>query len=88
MFLRTVRILAFVCGIAALAWPAQAQQTGSISGKAADNSGGVLPGVTVEARADVLPGPRTTVTGVQRYQLPALPRWQLQITFTLSGCRR
>ena len=42
--------------MAALAAPALAQQTGSISGKAVDIGGGVLPGVTVEARADVLPG--------------------------------
>ena len=86
MFLRAVRTLAFVCGIAALAWPALAQQTGSISGKATDSSGGVLPGVTVEARADVLPGPRNTVTGVNgEYQLPALPPGNYTVTFTLSG---
>ena len=47
-----------------------AQQTGSISGKVADTGGGVLPGVTVEARSDVLPGPRDTVTGAER-RVPA-----------------
>ena len=70
----------------ALAWPAHAQQTGSISGKAADTGGGVLPGVTVEARSDVLPGPRETVTGANgEYQLPALPPGNYTVTFTLSG---
>jgi Carboxypeptidase regulatory-like domain len=86
VFLRSARILAFICCVTTLAWPAHAQQTGSISGKAADNSGGVLPGVTVEARSDVLPGPRDTVTGVNgEYQLPALPPGNYTVTFTLSG---
>ena len=63
-----------------------AQQTGSIQGKLTDTSGGVLPGVTVEARADVLPGPRVTTTdGTGRYQLPQLPPGDYTITFTLSG---
>ena len=43
--------------------PAYAQQTGTITGKVVDTGGGVLPGVTVEASSNVLPTPRTTVTG-------------------------
>ncbi|MEO7270742.1 MAG: carboxypeptidase-like regulatory domain-containing protein [Vicinamibacterales bacterium] len=86
MFLRTARILLFACATAALAVPVLAQQTGSISGKAADSGGGVLPGVTVEARSDVLPGPRDTVTGAAgEFQLPALPPGNYTVTFTLSG---
>src|SRR5262249_52383053 len=51
-----------------------------------DNSGGVLPGVTVEARSDVLPGPRAATTGAAgEYQLPALPPGSYTVTFTLSG---
>jgi Carboxypeptidase regulatory-like domain len=66
--------------------PALAQQTGSIVGKVADSSGAVLPGVTVEARSDVLPGPRVTVTGAEgTFQLPALPPGGYALTFTLSG---
>ena len=69
-----------------LGLPAHAQQTGSISGKAVDTGGAVLPGVTVEARADVLPGPRETTTGAGgEYQLPALPPGNYTVTFTLSG---
>ncbi|HWK10680.1 MAG TPA: carboxypeptidase-like regulatory domain-containing protein, partial [Vicinamibacterales bacterium] len=45
-----------------VALPAFAQQTGSITGKVTDSSGGVLPGVTVEARSNVLPGPRVATT--------------------------
>ena len=63
-----------------------AQQTGSIQGKVVDASGAVLPGVTVEARSDVLPGPRVTTTDAQgQYQLPQLPPGDYTLTFTLSG---
>jgi hypothetical protein len=72
--------------LALTAGAAFAQQTGAIQGKVADNSGGVLPGVTVEARSDVLPGPRVTTTdSTGRYQLPQLPPGDYTITFTLSG---
>ena len=71
---------------ALLAIPASAQQTGSIAGKVTDTGGGVLPGVTVEARSDVLPGPRVTVTaGDGTFQLPQLPPGDYTVTFTLSG---
>jgi hypothetical protein len=63
-----------------------AQQTGAISGNVTATDGSVLPGVTVEARAEVLPGPRVTVTGANGdYQLPALPPGSYTITFNLSG---
>jgi hypothetical protein len=46
----------------------------------------VLPGVTVDARGDVLPAPRTTVTGdASEYRLPALPPGNDTLTFTLAG---
>lgn len=82
---RTVRTLVFFV-LTALAVPAFAQQTGAISGKVTDTGGGVLPGVTVEARSLVLPGPRVTVTaGDGSYQLPALPPGEYTVTFTLAG---
>src|SRR3954471_4276725 len=63
-----------------------AQQTGSVSGKITDTSGGVLPGVTVEAKSNVLPSARTTVSGPDGvYQLPALPPGIYTVTFTLQG---
>jgi hypothetical protein len=65
---------------------ASAQQTGAIIGKVADTGGGVLPGVTVEARSDVLPSPRVTTTESSgQYRLPALPPGNYTLTFTLSG---
>ena len=65
---------------------AAAQQTGTIVGKVLDTGGLVLPGVTVEARANVLPAPRVTMTGgAGEYRLPALPPGSYTVTFTLSG---
>ena len=62
-----------------------AQQTGSISGKVtADNQ--PLPGVTVEARSNVLPQPRVTTTDANgTYQLPQLVPGTYTLTFTLAG---
>ncbi len=80
--LRTLIPLAFIIS----AIPAYAQQTGVITGKVVDSGGGVLPGVTVEARANVLPVPRVTTTGANgEYRLPALPPGAYTITFVLSG---
>jgi hypothetical protein len=63
-----------------------AQQTGAVSGKVADSGGGVLPGVTVEARSESLPTPRATVTGgAGDYWLPALPPGTFTLTFELQG---
>jgi Carboxypeptidase regulatory-like domain len=82
-----VRSVFFVVLTSAILAPgALAQQTGSIQGKVTDTSGGVLPGTTVEARADVLPGPRVTNTDATgRYQLPQLPPGDYTVTFTLQG---
>lgn len=68
------------------ALPALAQQTGSISGRVMDTGGGVLPGVTVEARSDVLPAPRVTTTDASGgYRLPALAPGAYTVAFELSG---
>ncbi len=79
-------IFAALAACLALATPAAAQQTGSISGRVTDSSGAILPGVSVVARADVLPGPRETVTGGDgEFQMPALPPGAYTLTFALSG---
>ena len=63
-----------------------AQQTGSIQGKVSDTSGAVLPGVTVEAKSNVLPTARTSVSGTDGiFVMPQLPPGHYTITFTLSG---
>ena len=81
-----VRTFSFLLLCLALSAAAFAQQTGSIQGRVTDGSGGVLPGVTVEAKSSVLPAARTSVTGADGiYQLPALPPGSYTLTFTLSG---
>jgi hypothetical protein len=62
-----------------------AQQTGSISGKVTAD-GSALPGVTVEARSNVLPTPRVTETDSNgEYHLPALLPGSYTLSFSLGG---
>src|SRR5438094_3904978 len=80
------RRLAFCLIAIVTAATALAQQTGSISGKVAATDGSGLPGVTVEARSNVLPQPRVTTTDTNgKYQLPALQPGTYTLTFTLGG---
>src|SRR4029079_2806800 len=81
-FVRTVFFLIVILSAAS----AFAQQTGSIQGKVTDNSGGVLPGVTVEPRSALLPSARVTTTGSDgTFRLPQLPPGDYTLTYTLSG---
>ena len=65
---------------------ALAQTTGSLAGHATDESGGVLPGVTVEAKSPSLQGSRVAVTdGSGRYRLTLLSPGQYAVSFTLPG---
>ncbi len=85
MYSRVTRTILFLVMVLS-AMPAFAQQTGTISGKVLDQSGASMPGVTVEARSTVLPGPRVSVTAANgTYQLAALPPGDYTVTFTLSG---
>ncbi|HYU32124.1 MAG TPA: TonB-dependent receptor [Thermoanaerobaculia bacterium] len=65
---------------------ASAQTTGSIVGRVTDEQGGVLPGVTVEARSPALQGARTAVTDeTGTYRLTLLPPGIYTVSFTLEG---
>ncbi len=87
---KTLRV-AWLTSIAlavALAGAAEAQQqTGAITGRATDTSGGALPGVTVSVTSpSLIGGARTAVTdelGVYRFTL--LPGGQYTISFVLPG---
>lgn len=66
---------------------AHAQVTGSIQGTVRDASGGILPGVTVEASSPALIERVRTVTtdGEGRYNITALQPGTYTVTFTLPG---
>jgi carboxypeptidase family protein len=84
MALRVFRTLVVLLLLPAM--PALAQQTGDIAGKVIDSGGLPLPGVTIEAKADVLPTPRVTTSGgAGEYRLPALLPGEYTLTFTLAG---
>src|SRR5512134_3958405 len=76
--------LALALSIAA---PASAQEfRGRINGTVTDNSGAVLPGVTVTATSPALIQPQTTVSGEDgTYRFIALPAGVYAVTFELNG---
>src|SRR5215216_3786490 len=80
----------FVTGFlacAAYASAGQAQIAGSIVGRVTDESGGVLPGVTVTATSPALQLPQVAgVTDAQGdYRLTPLPIGTYEVSYTLSG---
>ena len=83
------RILAFMLlGLGALPTAAWAQS--AIAGQVRDNTGAVLPGVTVEATSPALiEGTRTVVTdGEGRFTIIDLRPGAYTVTFTLEGFSR
>src|SRR5438876_6919004 len=63
-----------------------ASTTGSINGKVADSSGGVLPGVTVTASSPSLMGVQTSITDSGGlYRFPSLPPGTYTVQFELPG---
>jgi hypothetical protein len=87
-FQLVVAVLA-VCLLAsthAFAQGGGASTTGSINGKVADTSGGVLPGVTVSATSPSSMGVQSSVTDTGgNYRFPALPPGSYTVTFELPG---
>jgi hypothetical protein len=79
-------LITLLFAVLIVAVPLAAQQVGSISGRVTATDGSALPGVTVEARSNVLPQPRTTISGAAGdYRLPALPPGTYTVTYTLAG---
>jgi hypothetical protein len=87
-FHRVAAMLA-VCLLAsthAFAQGGGASTTGSINGKVADSSAGVLPGVTVTVASPSLMGVQTAVTDSGgNYRFPSLPPGTYTVTFELPG---
>jgi carboxypeptidase family protein len=81
-WIRTSGVIAFV-----LLVPAIASAQASLAGVVRDESGGVLPGVTVEAASPALiEGLRSVTTDDQgRYRIEALRPGLYTLTFTLAG---
>src|SRR5687768_11177822 len=70
----------------ASAVPLLAQGTGAIHGTVTATDGSALPGVTVEARSNVLPTPRVTLTDSNgEYRLPLLVPGAYTLDFSLAG---
>ena len=64
-------------------------QTGEISGKVTDNSGAVLPGVSVTLTGSQLLQPQiATTSAAGTYQFPRLQIGTYNVTFELTGFRR
>jgi carboxypeptidase family protein len=86
---RHALLLAFVIAIGSLTpamLTAQGLQTGTLQGTVKDQSGAVLPGVTVVVTSPALQGTRETVSdGNGVYTIPALPPGLYSVRFELSG---
>lgn len=81
-----VRAPAALCAVLACVGSASAQQLGGISGEVTDNTGGVLPGVTVEVNSTALGAPQVAFTdGAGLYSVVQLPLGTYTVTFTLPG---
>ena len=68
---------------------ASAQAIGSIFGKVTDDSGAVLPGVTVTVNGPTLQQPLVAVTtGTGAYQFPNVPIGKFTVTFEMGGFKK
>src|SRR5439155_5215139 len=79
--------IAFLVAALVLLLPVAAKAQSSITGIVRDTSGGVLPGVTVEATSPALiEGAKAAVTDAQgRYQISELRPGTYAVTFTLTS---
>jgi hypothetical protein len=78
--------LLFVSSSAAFAQGGGASSTGSISGQVVDESGGVLPGVTVTATSPAQMGTLSAVTNEEgMYRFPSVPPGTYKVQFELAG---
>ena len=84
---QAVARVAFAVLACLVAWPSLASAQSTIAGTVRDSSGGVLPGVVIEASSDVLiEKVKSTVSdGLGQYQIIDLRPGLYIVTFTLPG---
>jgi outer membrane receptor protein involved in Fe transport len=84
--LRRLSGVVVLLALSGSSWAVAQEQGGSIQGIVRDSSGGVLPGVTIEARSPSVVGVSSTLTDTRgEYRFPALPSGVYEITATLQG---
>ena len=77
---------AFLVCVAVPAFAQVSATTGAINGKVTDESGAVLPGVTVTIASPSMQGTRADVTSESGdYRFPAVPPGDYRITYELTG---
>src|SRR5262245_53209507 len=82
--MRVVCVLLLLLGVARHA--AAQRTTGGITGKVTDESGGVLPGVTVTlSGAGVAGQPSVVTTETGAYRFPLLPPGSYTLEYALQG---
>ena len=82
---RVSRIALCLC-LTLLSTSLLAQQTGALHGTVNAVDGSALPGVTVEAKSNVLPQPRVTITDSNgEFRLPQLVPGSYTLDFSLAG---
>ena len=80
------KVLLIAMVVLGLAAPAHAQATGTVTGVATDDSGAVMPGVTVNVTNTATSQVRTAVTGADGfYTVPLLPPGRYEVKATLAG---
>ncbi len=78
-------VAALIC-VPQAGWAQSSQSTGQITGSVMDNDGGVLPGVTVEARNPATGFSRAAITDTDGfYRLDLLPSGTYDVKAVLSG---
>ena len=85
--MRPIRLFTGILLAVSSSTPGWAQTSvGEIFGKVTDESGAVLPGVSVTLESPALIQPRTTVTSNRgAYQVPSLPIGTYRVHFAIAG---
>ena len=85
-FLRALIALAALALVSGTAGAQTGQNFGELVGKAVDDQGAVLPGVTVTVVGSALMGAQTAVTNERGlFRFPAVPSGTYKVTFELPG---